>query len=99
MAKTVVTKSGQRLTEADIERLADEAERGFDLSTWRHKRGRRPLGDRGRQGHSPRLAVRIPEELRREATEQAAKEGRTISQVVRQLLAGYVREGLGAKPR
>ena len=34
----VVTKSGHTLTEDDIERLADEAERGFDLSTWRHER-------------------------------------------------------------
>jgi hypothetical protein len=43
MARTITTKSGHTLTEADVERLADEAERGYDLSTWVHTRGRPPL--------------------------------------------------------
>ena len=32
--EVIVTKSGRRLTEADLERRADEAEAGLDLSTW-----------------------------------------------------------------
>ena len=89
MARTVITKSGRELTEADIERLADEAERGYDLSTWVHKRGRPPL-EPGLDEPSPRIAVRVPASLHRRVTSQAAAEGRSISEVVRDLLEDYV---------
>lgn len=89
MSKTFVTKSGRRLTEADIERLADQAERGFDLSTWKPRPGRPRLGAAPGSRHSPRLVVRLPEELRERVTARAAREGRTISDVVRELLEDY----------
>lgn len=88
MAQVIVTKSSHRLSEADIERLADEAERGFDLSKWRHARGRRPL-ETGATEHSPRIAVRVPPTLHRKATARATAEGRTLSDVIRELLWGY----------
>ena len=98
MAKTVVTKSGRRLTEADIERLADEAERGFDLSTWKHRRGRPPL-DANSDTHAPRIAIRLPTALHRRVTTQAAAEGRSVSAVVRSLLEEYVRRSTPSSTR
>ena len=95
MARTVITKSGHTLTEADVERLADEAERGYDLSKWVHRRGRPPL-EPGREEPSPRIAVRVPASLHRRVTSQAAAEGRSVSEVVRGLLEDYVQQRPGA---
>lgn len=88
MAKAVVTKSGHVLTDGDLDRMADEAERGYDLSKWVHKRGRPPL-EQGAAAHSPRIAVRVPEGLHDRVATRAAAEGRTVSQVVRSLLEQY----------
>jgi predicted HicB family RNase H-like nuclease len=93
--KIEITKSGRRLTEADIERMADEAERGFDLSTFRHSRGRPPL-EVG-QASSSRIAVRVPRSLHRRVTSRAAAEGRSVSQVVRGLLEAYAGDVGAAK--
>ncbi len=100
MARTVVTKSGHRLTEADVERLADEAERGFDLSKWVHRRGR-PRLEVGSDEPSPRIAVRVPASLHRRVISQAGAEGRSVSEVVRELLEGYVqpRSAVSARRR
>jgi hypothetical protein len=95
MKGTVTTRSGRVLTEADIDRLADQAEAGFDISTWTTRPGRPPLTVGGQ--HSPRIAVRVPEDLRQRAMARAATEGRTISEVVRDLLEAYARQP--AKPR
>jgi predicted HicB family RNase H-like nuclease len=89
--KIVTTKSGRRLTEAELDRMAHEAERGFDLSTWRHGRGR-PALEAG-SVDSPRIAVRLPSSLHQRVTSLAAVEGRSVSQVVRDLLEGYVERG------
>ena len=89
MARTITTKSGRALTEADIERLADQIEgKDFDLSTWAPRRGR-PSLDPTANSHAPRIAVRVPESLRRRVASRAAAEGRTVSQVVRVLLERY----------
>ena len=55
MPATVKAKDGRVLTDSDIERMADEAKRGFDLSTWTPRRGRPPLGVTA-GSHSPRIA-------------------------------------------
>jgi hypothetical protein len=96
MARTVITtKSGQKLTDADIERLADAAEKGFDLSTWepRPRPVGRPQLETSAEGHSPRIAVRIPAALRSRVELRARGEGRSLSQVVRGLLEEYARTG------
>ncbi len=90
MPTTVKTKSGRTLTSAEIDELAAEAERGLDLSTWTPRRGRPSLGATT-GAHSPRIAVRVPEDVHRRAMERAAQEGRTISEVVRELLETYAR--------
>lgn len=85
---SVKTKSGRVLSDSDIEGLSARAEAGLDLSSWKPRRGRRSLA--GTVGaHSPRIAVRITEELHHRATVRAAKEGKSMSEVVRGLLEGY----------
>lgn len=97
MAKTVTTKRGGLLTPADIESLANAAESGFDLSTWRPRRaaGWPPLDSEDDDFPSPRIAVRVPRSLHRRVTLRAEKEHRTLSEVVRSLLESYDAEGHG----
>lgn len=91
MAKVARTKSGRVLTETDIDALADEFERGVDLSTWTTRPGRPSLS--AQPGvHSPRVAVRVPAELDRRVRRRAAEEGRSVSQVLRELLESYASE-------
>src|SRR5664279_1852376 len=40
---TITTKSGRILTDDDLDRLAERAEEGFDLSTWTPRPGRPSL--------------------------------------------------------
>lgn len=87
---TIVTKSGARLTQADIERLADELKAGIDLSGWIARPVGRPHLDPESGEHSPRIEVRVPASLHRRVRERAAVDGRTVSQVVRNLLQDYV---------
>lgn len=88
MPASVKTKSGRVLTASEVDQLAAEADRGFDLSTWIPRRGRPSLGVTAGT-HSPRIAVRLPEDLHRRAMKRAAAEGRSISDVVRALLETY----------
>ncbi len=97
MARVTVTKSGRRLTEADLDRLADKAERGFDLSTWAPRPGRRPLEPAPAGDHSPRIAVRVPARLHERVTARAEAEGRSVSDVVRGLLENYARPPRGSE--
>jgi hypothetical protein len=85
------TKSGRTLTDADLDRLADKSEAGFDLSTWRPRPGRPSLAPVAGE-HSPRIAVRLPGALRDKVASRAASEGKSVSQVVRGLLEGYADE-------
>lgn len=95
--KTVTTKSGWILTPTDIDALANAAESGFNLSTWRQRRGagRPPLDVEDDEFPSPRIAVRVPRSLHRRVTLRAEKEHRTLSDVVRSLLESYDAEGQG----
>ena len=87
----VRTKNGRVVTDAELERLADEFEAGFDLSTWKRRPGRPPLSGGPSSDHSPRIAVRVPEPLRSEFERCAAAEGKSVSQVLRDLVEDYVR--------
>ena len=88
MAQTVRTRTGRVLTKADIETLADQAEHGFDLSTW-HPRPGRPSLDANSGAHSPRIAVRVPADLQLRVRRKANAEGRSMSRVLRDLLEAY----------
>lgn len=86
----VRTKHGEVMTDADLERLADEAEAGYDLSTWKRRPGRPSLDGSGSGDHSPRIAMRVPERLKAELERCAADEGKSVSQVLRGLAEEYV---------
>jgi uncharacterized protein (DUF4415 family) len=83
------TKSGQAITNADVQRLADEAERGYDVDALiarRGKRGRPALGSAPASVES----VRLDPELRDQLTERAKTDGTTPSEVIRQALRDYL---------
>jgi len=89
-SRSVKLKSGRSLDQKLIEKLSAEAERGYDLSKATRvflREGRPARGEDS--GESPRVASRIPEPVFRAAMKRAAREGLTVSQVIRALLAGY----------
>lgn len=93
MPRAVTTRGGRQLDEAAVEDLARRADEGFDLEGWTRRAGRPQLAGphgSGRARHSPRLAVRVPEDLYRSALERAADEGKSISEVIRDSLAAYL---------
>lgn len=92
MPRAVRTKGGQTLTGPDLDKLASKAEEGYDLSRWTPRRGR-PSLDAVSKEPSPRIAVRLPFDLHRRVSSRAAREGRTVSEVVRELLADYAGRG------
>ena len=96
MPGTVKTRSGRTLSEGDIDRLGAEVEKGLDLSDWKTRRGRPPL-DAATGEHAPRIAVRVPGDVHRRVVARATTEGRSISEVVRDLLEGYA--GGAATPK
>ena len=84
------TKSGVPVTESTIERLADEADRGYEpgqLQGRKRGRGRPPLGDRAKSVGS----VRLEPDLREEVLAAAKAEGVTVSELVRRALRKYLR--------
>lgn len=83
------TKSGLEITPEIADALAEEAERGYDLS----KAERRFVGRPSLSGNgaSPRMSFRITPELYLALEERAEKEGRTVSDLAREAVARYVR--------
>lgn len=83
------TTSGKPITDADVQRLADEAERGYNLDALvarRNKRGRPALGSAPASVES----VRLEPELRDQLTARAQADGTTPSEVIRQALRNYL---------
>jgi uncharacterized protein (DUF4415 family) len=82
-------RSGRAITDAGVQRLADEAERGYDVDALiarRGKRGRPALGSAPASVES----VRLDPELRDQLTERAKADGTTPSEVIRQALRDYL---------
>lgn len=83
------TKSGVEITPEIADAIADEAERGYDLSKARRRRvGRPSLSERGA---SPRVSFRTTPDLYRAAQRRAKREGRTLSDLAREAVARYVK--------
>lgn len=83
------TSSGKLVTEAVIEQLADEAERGYkpgQLQGRRRGPGRPSLGAAAKNVES----VRLEPALRAQAAQRAADEGVTVSEVIRKALREYL---------
>jgi hypothetical protein len=84
------TPAGRVITDADIDALADEAERGYDpaeLIALRGKRGRPTLGG---AGPSTVESVRLDPELNDEVAERAKRDGVSTSDVIREALRRYL---------
>jgi CRISPR-associated endonuclease/helicase Cas3 len=84
------TKSGRAITDEDVEKLAAEAEAGYDVETLiarRNKRGRPTIGNAPASVES----VRLDPELRRLLIERAQSEGTTPSELIREALRRYLR--------
>lgn len=87
MAK-LKTQAGTELTPEVIERLAEEAEAGYDLS--RGKRVRRGRPSLGQSGPSPRVQIRLDADLANALRKRAAVENRSVSEIAREALRDYV---------
>ena len=84
------TQTGRAITDAEVQRLSDEAEAGYDvdqLIARRGKRGRPPLGS----GPATVESVRLDPELRDALAERAATEGSSVSEIIRSALRKYLR--------
>lgn len=80
--------SAGALDQEQIEQLADEAERGYDVEQiLRRRRGGRPaLGS----GAASVESVRLDPELKRELLLRAARDHTSVSQVIRRALGEYL---------
>jgi hypothetical protein len=79
---------GSPLNDVDVERVADEAERGYDVEELLQRRSGRPL-----MGSSAACleSVRLDPELRRDLLLRAAKEGTSVSHLTRAAVCHYLR--------
>lgn len=82
------TASGEVLTDEDIEALADEAERGYDLDKATKVTVGRP--SLGAKGVSPRVQVRVDPDLARALRACARREHRSVSEIARTALREYL---------
>jgi uncharacterized protein (DUF4415 family) len=83
------TRSGHPITNADVEKLAAEAEAGYDveqLLARRNKRGRPTIGN----APSSVESVRLDPELRRQLLERAQADGTTPSELIREALRRFL---------
>ena len=83
------TTSGQPITDDMIDKLAAEAEAGYDVETLiarRTKRGRPAIGSAAASVES----VRLDPELRRELLARAEADGTTTSELIREALRRYL---------
>jgi len=82
-------RSGEPITDKEIEALAAEAEAGYDvekLLARRGKRGRPALGSAPASVES----VRLDPELRDQLLERAKADGTTISELIREALRRFL---------
>lgn len=85
---TLRTRGGTKLTKRVVEALAEEAERGYDLTKAKRVRmGRPALGD---VGESPRVQVRVDPQLAKALKVRAREECRSVSEIARTALREYV---------
>ncbi len=81
---------GSPLGDVDVERLADEAERGYDVEDLLQRRRGRPL--MGSSAASVE-SVRLDPELKRDLLLRAAQEGTSVSDLIRAAVRKYLRTG------
>ena len=85
MPKSHGTSGGVEITDAVIERLADEAERGYDPAKLR-PRGRPPMG-----ATAARITqVRLPPDLAAALEQRATRDHTRPSEVIREALKTFL---------
>ena len=84
--KILSTVRGHPLTDADIQAMADEAERGYDPAKMRPRGGRPPMGSAA----ATVVPVRLDPELLNAVEARAAADHTTTSDVIRAALRNYV---------
>lgn len=83
------TKSGVKLTDKVLDRMAAEAEAGLDVTKLRRRPGRPTMGS----GPADSLPVRLDPELRKAVDDRADADHTTASDVVREALRQYLKVG------
>ncbi len=81
------TKTGRVLSEADIESLADEAERGYDVEDLKRRRRGRPM-----LGSAPAevVPVRLDPELKQAVEDRARDRNTSVSDIIREALRRFL---------
>jgi len=81
------TETGKVLTDADIEAMADEAERGYDVEALKSRRRGRPM-----LGTAPAevVPVRLDPDLRQAVEARAQAEHKTTSEIIREALRRFL---------
>ena len=81
------TKSGKVLTDADIQALAVEAERGYDIEILKSRRRGRPM-----LGTAPAevVPVRLDPDLKEAVETRAEEDHTTTSEIIRQALRRFL---------
>ena len=83
------TKAGTPITDDVVERLADEAERGYDVGEILARRGRRGRPRLGK-GRSTVESVRLDPDLKERLVRRAEEEGVPVSEVIRKALRDHL---------
>jgi hypothetical protein len=78
---------GTPITDEMIEKMADEAEQGYDVETIGRRKGGRPS-----MGSAPSSveSVRLDPELKRDLLLRASEDGVSVSETIREALRRYV---------
>lgn len=84
---TLKTKTGKVLTDADVEAMADGAERGYDVEALKARRRGRPM-----LGTAPAevVPVRLDPELKQAVEARAETEHTTTSEIIRAALREFL---------
>lgn len=85
--KTYTTKTGRTLTDADIEAMADEAERGYDVDELKGRRRGRPLLG---SGPAEVVPVRLDPDLKRAVENRAKHDDTSVSDIIREALRRFL---------
>jgi hypothetical protein len=81
------TKAGVELTDEVLQRMADEAEAGLDITKLRRRPGRPAMGS----GPADTFPVRLDPELRQALDDRAAADETSASDIVREALRSYLK--------
>ncbi len=83
----VGTSRGKPVTDADIERMVEEAEAGYDIGKLRPRGGRPSMGS----GPAEVVPVRLDPELRAAVEARATADDTTTSEIIREALRQFLR--------